>query len=421
MTAPPQKAQKWLLLAAWAVLLYVGSLPAPISQQLRTWRTTGQLPAGWHVIAQGLVPRQQDINRAEVCAIVQALQGAAQFPNLPATVWTDSLNALRVFQAVQQRPGHQQGRLFCTDLLPHNLPELMTGNVTIRKVKAHQDLQAVAMHDEPLNLMCAMGNSFADAAAKHARGQDLEIVQLTCQQVYDWYAIQQEALTMYSTFLLALAKIVVPLKQAYRRDLAPTGAVDETQQKAAWAALQQPSTMVGHQIGLPQTFTAAGTGWPQWFVSALEHWTGSLRWPVVADRLERHAGITYLELLLNFAVCTGHLPPVRRLSASGTASWCNPLESDGILQPVVLRDCVVMLVTAVQVVKRHSKVDLWPSPRHHKLRTLEVLGYPQTKKGLLWRPLLHRAEQTGRLLVAVLASSQPGEDLRESLLRAAAS
>ena len=407
--------------AAWAVLLYVGSLPAPISQQLRTWRTTGQLPAGWHVIAQGLVPRQQDINRAEVCAIVQALQGAAQFPNLPATVWTDSLNALRVFQAVQQRPGHQQGRLFCTDLLPHNLPELMTGNVTIRKVKAHQDLQAVAMHDEPLNLMCAMGNSFADAAAKHARGQDLEIVQLTCQQVYDWYAIQQEALTMYSTFLLALAKIVVPLKQAYRRDLAPTGAVDETQQKAAWAALQQPSTMVGHQIGLPQTFTAAGTGWPQWFVSALEHWTGSLRWPVVADRLERHAGITYLELLLNFAVCTGHLPPVRRLSASGTASWCNPLESDGILQPVVLRDCVVMLVTAVQVVKRHSKVDLWPSPRHHKLRTLEVLGYPQTKKGLLWRPLLHRAEQTGRLLVAVLASSQPGEDLRESLLRAAAS
>ena len=314
-----------------------------------------------------------------------------------------------------------KGAFFCTDLLPHNLPELMTGNVTIRKVKAHQDLQAVAMHDEPLNLMCAMGNSFADAAAKHARGQDLEIVQLTCQQVYDWYAIQQEALTMYSTFLLALAKIVVPLKQAYRRDLAPTGAVDETQQKATWAALQQPSTMVGHQIGLPQTFTAAGTGWPQWFVSALEHWTGSLRWPVVADRLERHAGITYLELLLNFAVCTGHLPPVRRLSASGTASWCNPLESDGILQPVVLRDCVVMLVTAVQVVKRHSKVDLWPSPRHHKLRTLEVLGYPQTKKGLLWRPLLHRAEQTGRLLVAVLASSQPGEDLRESLLRAAAS
>ena len=81
------------------------------------------------------------------------------------------------------------------------------------------------------------------------------------------------------------------------------------------------------------------------------------------------------------------------------------------MQPVIVRESVVMLVTAVQVVKRATKQDLWSVPRHHQLRNLELLGSRQTRKGLLSRPLLKRPQQTGLLLRKLLASNQPGEDL----------
>ena len=81
------------------------------------------------------------------------------------------------------------------------------------------------------------------------------------------------------------------------------------------------------------------------------------------------------------------------------------------MQPVIVRESVVMLVIAVQVVKRATKQDLWSVPRHHKLRNLELLGSRQTRKGLLSRPLLKRPQQTGLLLRKLLASNQPGEDL----------
>ena len=90
--------------AAWAVVAFVGHGNVNVSDFVAYWRQHAVLPPYWHVVARGVVPGLQDINRAEACGLVQAALLADQLPVKQVTIWSDSENALR---AVQQSVNNQ--------------------------------------------------------------------------------------------------------------------------------------------------------------------------------------------------------------------------------------------------------------------------------------------------------------------------
>ena len=71
--AHPQST--WGKLAAWAVVMDLTTCDEEILGLLHEWRRTGMLPPHFAVVAQGGVPGEQSINRAEACAILAARTG----------------------------------------------------------------------------------------------------------------------------------------------------------------------------------------------------------------------------------------------------------------------------------------------------------------------------------------------------------
>ena len=67
---------------------------------LHEWRTSGILPPHFAVVAQGGVPGEQSINRAETCAILAAAQFVQACPQASAELWTDSTFAMTEHQRV---------------------------------------------------------------------------------------------------------------------------------------------------------------------------------------------------------------------------------------------------------------------------------------------------------------------------------
>ena len=81
--------------AAWAVVLNLRPHEAPAALRSH-WLRTGQPPAHFVPVVQGLVPCCQSIPRAELCGVQQAVALANDFPHLPSTIGIDAASALGV-------------------------------------------------------------------------------------------------------------------------------------------------------------------------------------------------------------------------------------------------------------------------------------------------------------------------------------
>ena len=395
--------------AAWAVVAYFGPENADVDAQVAYWKRQAVPPPQWHVVAQGVVPGLQDINRAEACGLVQTTMLAAQLPAERITVWTDSENALRAVQSAPSVPSVPGRWTFCKDIL-----ECADGfshdGLCFRKIKAHQDLQATG-HDA-LSMFTALGNSIADWAAKQALAADLGVAHDSCQEVADWRRQQADHFYHFVMYLDALTKLIVPLKRA--ATTSPLQAASDATPEVAdcgreqWLLLQPPPSHCPVAVSLPREWQQRCGGWPSWYSGALQTWIEQLRWPSDLPPCRDFAGITFLELLVSFALATGCLPPQR-----STDDWVNLMEPEGVMRPVVLRDLTVQLVQSVDLIRRKIAVQCWPSPRHHRLHCLWLCGAKGDRKGLLFRPTLPNADQVFTVLCQMFEAESPGELLRE--------
>ena len=106
--------------------------------------------------------------------------------------------------------------------------------------------------------------------------------------------------------------------------------------------------------------------------------------------------MTFLELLDNFVVVSGCLPPVCLRGSAGTRrTYVDALSPEGCLEPVPLRESIVAFVAIAHFVRKHVAVNAWPSAVHSKLRTLQLLGQTSTRKGVLKRPVMEQRQATG--------------------------
>ena len=398
--------------AAWAVIMYAGHDPPDLASDIPFWKQHGLPPPYWHVVAQGCVPGRQDINRAECCALFQALQVAAELEILAPVLWSDSQNALQAIINATKGATMPRDLSFCADLVPANLEMLMRG-ATFHKVKAHQQLEPCSLDGPSWPLVAPLGNAIADEAAKAALRNDLDIADETCARVAHWRVQQAEYYYLFCQFLVQLTLLVVPARREDRSKAAKAlSAETATNPACLWLGLQPSLEFATVRVLFPDGWEQRHSEWLQWYTSALFLWLKQLRWPNGLPPDRTYAGTTFFELLINFVITTGVLPPVRSQTSS-QGSWTNLLEATGVMLPVVVREMIVQLISTVDRIRKVDGIEVWPSPRHHKIRSLQPCDQGTPRKGLLFRPWLPSVQLTSTALKNVLTSDCPGECLRE--------
>ena len=375
------------------------------------------LQALFPVVAQGLLPGEQTIYRAEVAALVQVVRLAAAQPQQTFHAWADSSSALSVVQkwldsTVDEPFSSSAGDLLA--LLPHRRPS----NLVLHKVKSHQNLHEVSDKE----LLPALGNHAADLAAKAAEKEDLNGLSDQLASIADWYELQENNLFAYFQYLLELTKAVGQLKSARQTTTddnlsADADAAHRTQQ---WCALDDQYQQCSPPPPGPpdvESRLQRTTAWPTGFLHSIYDWSRQLQWPPATATPAVHAltGITFLELLANFVVCTGRLPPLR-VTTCAKPGWVDLVDCGGILRPVVLRDVLLGFLAAVKSLDKLLGIRCWPSQRHHRLHCLTIFGHRDGRKGLLLRPKLPCLKQTGDV-VSKLVETGCGEVLREVALK----
>ena len=391
--------------AAWAVILYVGPWPFQQEWVHNTAANLRNMATWFVVVAQGVVPGLQTISRAEVLALCQAAWVSKQFEQGTATLWTDSLTALRLARGLQG--GEHRQHHFASDILSQ-VPEELFRSVKLRKIAAHKQTTSV-----PDNLVLpTLGNHLADNAAKNARMQDLATAVDTCEEIAAHSREQFDRFLGYCQYQMALLQVTKPLQQAlvveqrlvYHDDDMLLPAV-----MSRWMGLQTEPVSDEVEAAAGMLLQAEMS-----YAGKLEKWCRLLQWPSAETPLQPFAGITYLELMFSFVVCTGMLP---RTGASRNTEGTDLLSSEGILMPVVLRELVVAFVLFLRSHEKHLGCKLLESQSHGRIRSLEFVGFGAARKGLLIRPCLPRYGETIRCMHSVMSSQAPGEYLRDYALQ----
>ena len=145
-----------------------------------------------------------------------------------------------------------------------------------------------------------------------------------------------------------------------------------------------------------------GLSWPPWFTQPLWNWLHGLGWASVAPRADRLRGITYLELMVNFIVTAGILPPLLR-GRSGKGKYVSLLYGDGRLCNFTAQESLLTFVAAVKALTRVAGDYLLPAAPHHRIMTLSMFpSEANGRKGLLDRPTFGHQQSTFELLRSFL-------------------
>ena len=399
---------------AWSVVMYNNNIDSAKLRALQSHPDT--LQAAFPVLVQGLLPGEQSIFRAETAALVQVVLLADRYDCYTFQAWSDCSSALQCMQTwldgmPRSAIAAPVGDLF--QLLPDQRP----ANLQLHKVKAHQDFKG--LNDQ--EFVAARGNWAADLTAKAAEKADLSCVPDYANEIAEWSQNQEANLFMFCQYLLEVTKAVADIrKRRQRTALSLTSAVEDgSGVEQQWLALQPrgASWCVDLPFSIGQPPRKQPLQWPDWFLLSLLEWGRLLQWPQTDQTHAYHhlSGITFLELMVNYIVCTKRLPPLRS-TWQGLACYVDPLQAEGILQPVVVRELLVNFLAAIAALDKRIRGKLWPSQRHHRLHSLESYGETNGRKGLLDRPFLPHVEETGSVLGALLQNSC-GETLRTYSLK----
>ena len=385
--------------AAWAIVEDRG-LHIPTVLLLDHFRVNGKALPCFHVVSQGLVPREQTIGRAEVIAVLQAFQLALREPHVQFQVFVDSTYALAFIDQLQERlqgrPGPRTDLDLCEWIEIWHRPL----NVSCRKVKSHAPCETVRH---------SLGNAMADLAAKEARQADAPIVYSRLEELEKRQSLHQDMLRGYFQFQLQCAQLVGSSRTATADGAAFfAGAPLETDRRLqAWSKLRPAFTMYTVWPDLCHDWLLAAP-WPPWYTSRVWKWATALQWPAMpAGPVEPFNSIALLELLADFVVTTGACPPLAGPPGTGTTI---PIQSaEGKLLPTAVKDLVITLAASLKFLESVSKTSLLLGTAHRKVASMQSLGCHAPRRGVVPRPALVSPET---VLLQVLDSAHPIDALR---------
>ncbi|CAE7355188.1 unnamed protein product [Symbiodinium sp. CCMP2592] len=280
--------------AAWSVILHNQCTSVPDLRLIVD--EPDLLRATFPVVAQGLLPGEQNIYRAEVAALVQIVCIAAAHPARIFHAWTDSSSALSTLRDwLQSSPADLPQMSAAADLLAH-LPGGRPQNLYLHKAKSHQSLSAVPREE----LLQVVGNYVADAAAKAAEKDDLPGLSAQLDAVAAWRDLQEANLFTYFQYLLEVTKFVGQLRTAAYDSTADNGyaAVGAAERHQQWCALDNQDRRCMPPPPGPVDLAnrlQLQTSWPPGFLHCLHDWSQQLQWPTAGPEIHAMVQLVLLD------------------------------------------------------------------------------------------------------------------------------
>ena len=198
----------------------------------------------------------------------------------------------------------------CTDMMMQ-LP--ISPNLELRKVKAHNP----EGHSDGASAYLrwtTMGNEFADAAARQAKSQELDVVRQSSDSIAESRSFQLDHLLAFSKYLIDLNVAVIDRKDELEEIPSAAQGVEQIHE-VVWSYFREwdeyfledgirpnlpddaEQHLVGQQVELE-------------YDRQLLLWLKELIWPSRPLLEESPPNITYMELFVAFTTHAGMLPPV---------------------------------------------------------------------------------------------------------------
>ena len=335
----------------------------------------GSQQRAFKVLAQGCVPGEQTVPRAELCAIIWATAWTCQSEG-QVDVYADCQPAIDTWQQWYQEGFSAVRHKPSSDLFRDVAP---LGPCRLHKVKAHQSAE------EWQDRWLACGNDAADSAAKAAYQSLPEVLRDTADQVAAHCVAQQQLLRKFCRALLDIGIQDIKLRESARRALLTDTA--ETSDR-----LDTFMRRFGHwqlPSGICQLPELLEENWQGWsfgvpFGQRLLDWLKVVHWPVPPDQ---DAQISYFELLFHFTWLTKSAPPVTGNVGDETGYQLLNLALRNML-PCTVGSLVTIFRTALkQLGRRYDFVPI-PGVELKNVAHLQWFGVAAPSPGVKLRPAL---------------------------------
>ena len=332
-------------------------------------------------VATGLVPDEQNINRAELCALIRAAELAGPYVGRTVEMCSDSAFAITEVHRIIAG-----GEGLYPDLTPL-LREVWHESFCLRKVTAHADM-SVLTGDA---LWHAAGNDVADRVAKAAVAADFAFLDATLSGIHDFCQTQADELFLFARFLLdisfeenRLKKLTRAFEDTWLRTVDDNMQAVREAGSEVWLGRVPVGDSFSTLLELPSDVALACT-WPPWFICPLWAWLTRLQWPTDATDRGASEGCTHLELLVDFVGSTGVCPPLAIVDSGGGQGPADPRTTQGSMVPGTLRLMCQHLLDAARQLQSLSGQKLLPD-RRHKVYSLVPLGRAEPQRGVRLKP-----------------------------------
>ena len=396
--------------ATWALVQDTTASWCERGQAVQCWRMSGVPPPALQVLDRGVVPGQQTIGRAELCAAIQGVRFAVCAGRVATVIYTDS--AYYVVHVFEQLRSGQFDVFFRSaanmDLLGL-LGDVWFPEVRVVKVRSHLDPSRV---DDVEQCWIILGNQCADTACEGARRADLGVVLDMTDDAATFAARQCQQLRKVHAYLLDLHAATVVRRNGSTLALVDTAGEDVPQYTMDRPAVQHWLRVRARQGEIPAP-PAVGTSvfqlstWGHLFAWRAWYWAHTLLWTTDEDATIK--GVTTLELLCNFVVITMSLPPHPVQQGKGVVEYLDFTNREAKLAPTPLRTWLQSLLAVVRQLERLSSYRLFPAESSTKVASLLTLGEIHPRSGVRVRCCFHKAQETAGLLLAVLNCPGTGE------------
>eukprot|EP00438_Fugacium_kawagutii_P017623 Skav201065 [mRNA] locus=scaffold2848:202438:203577:- [translate_table: standard] len=284
--------------------------------------------------------------------------------------------------------------------LAHDIGAQLHPEHVFRKVKAHQ---TITSHMSRLDIYRALGNEYADEAAKQACSADWDPF---ARQQHARHAAQQEM----RRHVHAVYELMLQLQQA-RIQLESTAAGGSSDADVLEAVRNKPTNLdqIAHYslpLGIRQQvcdwgvdlygFFPWGTQWAQMF----QQWFGQLVWPR-DDKIPKccKTGVTWVELATSLTLHSGQCLPILRDNCDGTKMLhFTRTQEDCVRYAISFAD----QANTMQLMWGHFihmvHPDLRPDLQRQLSKALIWLGHSQHCCGLSVRPSFSHQSKAVRYL-----------------------
>ena len=230
-------------------------------------------------------------------------------------------------------------------------------NLLVHKVAAH-----CGPHSVPLKeVRHVLGNQFVDTASKAARLSEMPWLYDLLTETENRQSTHEDMLEGYLQYQTACATHLARHRSMAeaRTEERAAEASDSTCGLRQWLALE---VRLGQPVAMPAFHCSwlAASPWPPYFTSAVWRWAVRVAWPPAQAKEERLAGVTWLELLVDFIATEQQCPPLKLANAA--EATVDAHDTLGKLHGIILKDITLTFVAAIRFLEQQCGAGLVLAP-----------------------------------------------------------